>query len=82
MARDVGLASKHQGDRRIFKESSPQSWQIKPLQVPYTLEDMAADAFAVLDAASISSAHIVGVSMGGVHRSELWRSLTPNDWNQ
>ncbi|GIR38109.1 MAG: hypothetical protein CM15mP49_34940 [Actinomycetota bacterium] len=26
---------------------------------------MAADAFAVLDAASISSAHIVGVSMGG-----------------
>ena len=33
--------------------------------VPYTLEDMAADAFAVLDAASVSSAHIVGVSMGG-----------------
>ena len=34
-------------------------------QVPYTLEDMAADAFAVLDAAGVSSAHIVGVSMGG-----------------
>ena len=36
-----------------------------PPQVPYTLEDMAEDAFAVLDAVGVSSAHIVGVSMGG-----------------
>lgn len=35
------------------------------LEVPYTLEDMAADSLALLDALSIRAAHIVGISMGG-----------------
>jgi pimeloyl-ACP methyl ester carboxylesterase len=35
------------------------------LEVPYTLEDMAADSLALLDALSIPAAHIVGISMGG-----------------
>lgn len=34
--------------------------------VPYHLEDMAADAVAVLDAVGVESAHIVGASMGGM----------------
>jgi 3-oxoadipate enol-lactonase len=33
---------------------------------PYDLEMMAADALAVLDAAGVADAHVVGVSMGGV----------------
>lgn len=33
---------------------------------PYTVEDMAADAVAVLDDAGISRAHVVGFSMGGM----------------
>jgi 3-oxoadipate enol-lactonase len=33
---------------------------------PFTLEQMADDAIAVLDAAGIETAHIVGASMGGV----------------
>jgi pimeloyl-ACP methyl ester carboxylesterase len=33
---------------------------------PYSLEQMANDALAVLDAEGVSSAHIVGASMGGV----------------
>lgn len=32
---------------------------------PYTLEQMAADAVAVLDAAHVERAHVVGASMGG-----------------
>ena len=33
---------------------------------PYTLEDMASDGIAVLDELGVASAHIVGVSMGGM----------------
>lgn len=64
--RDVGLTSKTQGDPPDLQGiiTAVMANQTPP-QVPYTLEDMAADAFAVLDAASITSAHIVGVSMGG-----------------
>ena len=37
----------------------------KPTQ-PFTLEQMADDAMAVLDAAGVETAHVVGASMGGV----------------
>lgn len=37
-----------------------------PVAAPYTLDDMASDAIAVLDAAQVPSAHVVGVSMGGM----------------
>lgn len=36
-----------------------------PPPIAYTLDDMAADAMALLDALSIGRAHLVGVSMGG-----------------
>ena len=38
----------------------------KKPNIPYTLSDMAADAIAVLDAAGVARAHIVGASMGGM----------------
>lgn len=38
---------------------------------PYTVEVLAADALAVLDAAGEDSAHVVGLSMGGLTAMEL-----------
>lgn len=37
-----------------------------PMNVPYTLHDMAADTIGLLDALHVRQAHIVGASMGGM----------------
>jgi pimeloyl-ACP methyl ester carboxylesterase len=38
----------------------------RPVRAPYTLDDMADDTAGLLDALGISSAHIVGMSLGGM----------------
>lgn len=38
---------------------------------PYTVETMAADCFAVLDAAGVDRAQVVGISMGGLMAQEM-----------
>jgi pimeloyl-ACP methyl ester carboxylesterase len=38
---------------------------------PYTVETMAADCIAVLDAAGVDKAHVVGISMGGLMAQEI-----------
>lgn len=78
--RDVGLSSK-------FNEAGVPNilglMQGESIEVPYTLNDMAKDAVGLLEALEIGSAHLVGVSMGGmiaqlvaINHSERVRTLT------
>ena len=64
--RDVGLSTK-------FHDACPNPAQLvaevflgKSVKPPYTLDDMAHDAAALLQALGIPSAHVVGASMGGM----------------
>jgi pimeloyl-ACP methyl ester carboxylesterase len=64
--RDVGLST-------IIDAPIPDAREVRAAlqrgerpDVPYTLSDMALDALAVLDAAGVERAHVMGLSMGGM----------------
>ncbi len=82
--RDTGRSSRVRArvSRRMLVQSFvlPASRAPRP---PYTLDDLAGDAFGLLDHLGLDSAHIVGVSMGGMIvqtmallRPERVRSMT------
>ena len=60
--RDVGLST-WLDDSGVPDLTAALSGAATP---PYLLSDMAADAVAVLDAAGVDAAHVVGASMGGM----------------
>ncbi|SDE27109.1 alpha/beta fold hydrolase [Auraticoccus monumenti] len=77
-------------DNRDSGRSEPMSGTARPVRSllrvsrpPYTLEDLADDAVALLDHLGLASAHVVGISMGGmiaqvvaIRHPERVRSLT------
>jgi pimeloyl-ACP methyl ester carboxylesterase len=79
--RDTGRSSRVPG--RVSRTQLVASFLGRGGRVPYTLVDMSEDAFGLMDHLGWDSAHIVGVSMGGmivqtmaIERPERVRSLT------
>jgi len=64
--RDVGLSTKIETPGLALGEAVAKAMSGQKVEAPYTLRDMAGDAFGVLDALDIESAHIFGMSMGGM----------------
>jgi pimeloyl-ACP methyl ester carboxylesterase len=64
--RDVGLTQKWTGQIPDLKAVGEALRAGRKPDIPYTLDDMAADAVALLDSLGIESAHISGASMGGM----------------
>jgi len=65
--RDCGLSARAPAYGRfgLFRTIAASVLKL-PVPSPYTLDDMAQDTLAVIDALQIQRAHIVGVSMGGM----------------
>lgn len=70
--RDIGQSSKMHGGKRLtpFELIKLRFFQI-PVDAPYKLRDMAEDTIGLMDALGISSAHLVGASMGGMIAQEI-----------
>lgn len=64
--RDVGLSQKWHGIVPDVREVAKAVREGREPDVPYTLNDMAADAAGLLDALGVDHAHIAGASMGGM----------------
>jgi len=77
--RDSGLSSQTDWEPPSSRRSMTSMLSRRPLRdVGYTVEDMAVDAAQLLGALNIDSAHVVGISMGGM----IAQAMTVNHPNK
>src|SRR5262245_53226953 len=62
--RDTGRSTKLRA--RVTRGMLVRSFMGRGGKPPYTLDDMAVDGFGLLDHLGIDTAHVVGISMGGM----------------
>ena len=70
--RDIGKSTKLTGGKRLTAFELLKLRFLKiPVEAPYKLYDMALDVIGLMDALGITSAHLVGASMGGMIAQEM-----------